>query len=839
MKTKLFSTPQDGVKTGSSTHPADSVFPHASSARKSPKAPERFEASENALEVFERRYSQKKENGQNETPEEMCRRVAHALALVELEYGKSAEEVKAIEEAFYAVLMRKEFTPAGRTLTNAGTQFPIVANCIVLHIDDSMDSIFSTLRDAALLQQAGSGLGFPLHLMRPAGTNTKRSQGQASGPVSFLKVYNQAFGVIKQQNRHGANMAVMRVDHPDILEFVHCKEKEGEVSNFNVSVGLTDEFMQAVKDNDPNPWYCNFNGQKMKPRRIKRTGGETAIAIEEVTMTARELFQEIIATAWINGEPGCVFLDEVNNKNPLPGLGRIEACNPCGEQFLHDGDVCNLGSINLEMFVTENRTIDFERLREVTKVATQMLDNVIDISVFSADRVNNTARANRRIGLGIMGFADMLYLMRIGYNTEEGRKVAEDVMRTIQETAHETSRELAESKSVFPNYDKSIYKMQGVRMRNAALTNIAPTGTISMLFDVSGGVEPYFALAYHYKGILGGNVKLHYVNKHLERALKEQGIYSDELMEKIVKEGSVQNIDEIPDDLKKTFVVAMDISAEDHIRMQATFQKHLDNAISKTVNFPNEATKDDVLNGYLLAWELRCKGCTVYRDGSREFQILNLNSSDVASETSKSEASAAATPVTTPSVPAAAQTIIPRNRPEMMHGSTYKIATSYGNLYITINDDAEGNPFEVFASIGKNGGFFGAQSEAICRMISLTLRSGIDPKEVISQLKGIRGPDVTWYEGGQIHSLADAIGQILEKHWKRDQAKIPLKFQASSQAAAEQQTAAAIAPAADPYASSRSIADLGHAPVCPDCGNMLTMGEGCMSCKSCGYSKCG
>jgi ribonucleoside-diphosphate reductase alpha chain len=786
--------------------------------------PERFEATENALEVFIRRYAARKGDG-HETPEEMFRRVAHALAEVERTYGKNDTEVQVTEEAFYNTFLRKEFTPAGRTLTNVGTPFPLIANCIVLHIDDSMDSIFSTLRDAALLQQAGSGLGFPLHLMRPAGSDTKRSQGQASGPVSFLKVYNQAFGVIKQQNRHGANMAVMRVDHPDILEFIHSKEQEGVISNFNISIGLTDGFMKRVQTNDPEPWMCVWNGKAVKPRRITRDGSETAIRLEEATMTARELFQEIIETAWSNGEPGCVFLDEVNHTNPLPGLGRIEACNPCGEQFLHDGDVCNLGSINLEVFVTRERAIDFDRLREVTRRAVRMLDNVVDLSDFPADRVNRVARSNRRVGLGIMGFADMLYRLRVPYNSEEGRKVAEDVMRTIHETAHETSRLLAKEKGNFPNWEKSIYKMRGVHMRNAALTNIAPTGTVSMLFDVSGGVEPYFALAYHYKGILGGDVQLQYVNKHLGQALRERGMYSEELMERIIEQGSVQNIDEIPDDIKRTFVVAMDISAEDHIRMQAAFQKHLDNAISKTINFTNGATKEDVLNGYLLAWELRCKGCTVYRDGSRTFQILNLNT--------KAATTASAQP------PEAVQenergAIVPRKRPDAMRGTTYKVATAYGNLYITINDDEQDRPFEVFASIGKNGGFFGAQSEAICRMASLALRSGIDPEEVANQLKGIRGPDVSWHNGGQIHSLADAVGQILERHLKRDQSQLELGY---PQPPVEQ---AKLIPVPEvPCEKRQDIADLGHAPACPECGAMMVIGEGCLSCKNCGYSKCG
>jgi len=746
------------------------------------------------------------------------RRVAKALAEVEIRYGKPAEQVEMIEREFLTILMRKEFTPAGRTLTNAGTEFPIVANCIVLNVQDSMGDIFSTLRDASLLQQAGSGLGFPLHLMRPAGWNTKRSQGQASGPISFLKVYNQAFGVIKQQNRHGANMAVMRVDHPDILEFVHCKKTEGEISNFNISVGLTEEFMQAVERNESQPWLCEWDVQKLKPRRITRDGSETAIKVEEVTITARELFDEIIEAAWNNGEPGCVFIDAINDANPLPGLGRMEATNPCGEQPLHDGDVCNLGSINLEKFVTPNHQVDTTRLREVTRAAIRLLDNVVDISDFPAERVNRTARNNRRVGLGVMGFADMLYQMNIGYHTPEGRTVAEQVMSVIQAAAHEISEELANEKGVFPNFEKSVYAARGVKRRNTALTTIAPTGTISMFFDVSGGIEPYFALAYHYAGILGGDVKLSYVNKHLEAALREAGLYTDELMERIIKTGSLQAIAEIPDHIKKTFVVAMDISAEDHIKMQAAFQKHTDNAISKTINFPNSATKTDVLNGYLLAWRLGCKGCTVYRDGSREVQVLNLNDQP-AQELSD-----------------ARPTITPRLRPTELHGTTYKIDTAYGNLYITINSDDIGLPFEIFATIGKTGGFFAAQSEALCRLISLSLRSGLAADSIIKQLKGIRSPDISWFEGGQIHSLADAIGQVLEKHIKQVPA---VSASVDAPAAVSTEPTAETISFASTSSQRISISEFGYAPVCPDCHNNLTFAEGCMKCAACGFSKCG
>lgn len=580
--------------------------------------------SANSLQIMAKRYLLTDYEGNIlETPEDMFRRVANAIANVEKEYGMSEKDVKKLSEDFYEIMSNLEFTPAGRTISNAGTPFPLIFNCIVLHAEDSMEGIFQTLKDAALLQQAGAGLGFPIHLLRPAGTIAKRSRGVASGPVSFLKVYDQAFGVVKQQNRHGANMAVMRVDHPDILEFIDCKKTEGVLKNFNISVGLTDEFMKAVKNNSKEPWLCEWKGHKIKPRIIKRDRYETVVGTEEVTITAKEIFDRIIENAWSNGEPGCVFLDEVNRTNPLPGLGRIEACNPCGEQFLHDGDVCNLGSINLEKFVKDEK-IDFDRLRFVVRNAVRMLDNVIDLSDFPVQKVNDTARNNRRIGLGIMGFADMLYLLKIPYNSEEGRKVAEKVMNFINEEAHKTSMELAKKKDVFPNWDLSIYKNKNIPMRNAALTNIAPTGTISMMFDCSGGIEPYFALAYYYKGILDGKTKLFYMNKHLKKVLKERNLFSEKIIEKIIEKGTLKNIKEIPEDIKRVFVTAMDISAEDHILMQASFQKYIDNSISKTINFPQNATKEDVRKGYIMAWELGCKGCTVYRDKSREEQVLNI-----------------------------------------------------------------------------------------------------------------------------------------------------------------------------------------------------------------------
>ncbi|MEX1997721.1 MAG: adenosylcobalamin-dependent ribonucleoside-diphosphate reductase [Candidatus Andersenbacteria bacterium] len=598
----------------------------------------------NALQVVAKRYLQQDDDGNPlETPEEMFARVAAHLANVERRYGKSGEEIDEWQEKFYEVLANFEFTPAGRTITNAGASTPVVANCIVLHFEDSMAGIFETLKEATLLQQQGSGLGFAFHLLRPAGMRASRTQGRASGPVSFLQVYNTAFGIIQQQNRHGANMAVMRVDHPDILDFLHCKEREGSIVNFNISVGLTDAFMEAVDRNLDEPWMCEWQGVKMYPRRVKRNARGIVEEVIEEKMTAREIFDEIVSHAWNNGEPGAVFLDEVNRTNPVPRLGRIETCNPCGEQFLHDGDVCNLGSINLASFAKHGQ-LDEERLREVTRISTRMLDNVVDTYGFAVDRVQRTAVGNRRLGLGVMGFADLLYQLRLGYNAPEGFAMAERVMSIIQDESHQTSQKLAQEKGTFGNWELSVFADQGVKMRNAALTTVAPTGTIAMMFDCSGGVEPFFALAYHYKGILGGKVSLHYVNKFLEKELKERGLYTEELINRIIEEGSLQNITEIPYDMKRVYVTAMDIKAEDHIRMQAAFQKHVDNSISKTCNFPNEATHEDVRAGYILGWKLRCKGMTVYRDGSRDLQVLNLNKDKSKDKQEEAKSMVAATP---------------------------------------------------------------------------------------------------------------------------------------------------------------------------------------------------
>jgi ribonucleoside-diphosphate reductase alpha chain len=780
--------------------------------------------SENSLKMMQKRYLMPYDEGGQEMPADMFERVANALAEVEKNYGKSEEFVEQAAKDFFSVMANKEYTPAGRTLTNAGGETPLIANCIVLRIEDSMESIFQTLKEAALLQQAGCGLGFDLSEMRPAHSATKKSRGKSSGPVTFLSVYDKAFGTIKQQGRHGANMAMMRVDHPDVLDFIECKKVEGEIRNFNISVTITDEFMKQLRDDPNSQWFAQFNGRKMKPHNVLRHPNGSVYDAEEIDITVQELFDKLVEHAWQNGEPGIAFIDTINRTNPLPGLGPIAASNPCGEQFLHAYDNCNLGSINLARLV-KDKEVDWERLRFVTRNAVRLMDNVIDKFDFPVPQVTELAKKNRRIGLGIMGFADMLFQLGIQYDSAEGIKTAEQVMGFINKESHKASEDLAAEKAEFPNFDKSIFAIQGIRRRNAALTTVAPTGSISMMFDASSGVEPNFALAYVKQDKDGQQYK--YFNAHFQKALN--GLHltegqQKEIMDTVLEKGSIQSIDWLSQDIRDIFVVAMDISGQAHMEMQAAFQRHVDNSISKTINLPNSATREDVAGSFVSAWKLGCKAATVYRDGSRQIQILNIGSADKI--TSTTERPGESTNTTQESFDGS-KSVGPRKRPEVMAGKTYRTKTGYGTLYVTVNDDEQGIPFEVFATIGKSGGFFQEQSEAICRLASLALRSHIRVEEVVRKLKGIRGPMPVFTDKGTVLSLPDAIGSILEEHITGIREIEDLLERPEGQEV--------FAFAKD---ENLSMADFGFMPGCPDCGSQLVMAEGCISCKGCGFSRC-
>ncbi len=794
--------------------------------------------SENALKMMKKRYLAKREDGTQETPAELFHRVARGLAEVErTKHGKSAAEAAKLEQDFFDIMANKEHTPAGRTLTNVGNGTPIIANCIVLPVMDTLEDIFQTLKEAASLQQAGSGLGFSFGHLRPAGTPTKRTNGMSSGPIEFLKIYNTAFGIIKQQGRHGANMAIMPVHHPDILDFIHCKKVEGDIRNFNISVGITDEFMRAVTEKPNEQWMATWNGKKMKPHRVLRTPNGSVTGFEEVDITAKQLFDELVEGAWFNGEPGVVNLDEANRTNPLPQLGEIDCTNPCGEQFLHHYDVCNLGSLNLSAFV-KNKKIDWARLRQVTRTAVRLHDNVIDLYGHPVQKVTDRAQGTRRIGLGIMGFADMLYKLEVKYSSDEGRALGEKVMEFINLEAHKMSQSLAREKGEFPLWKESAWGKKGVKMRNAALTTVAPTGSISMFTDCSSGIEPNFALYFTKQDKDGLQYK--YLNPVFEQALKDRGIDIEKsgVMAELLKTGSIQNLSTLPKDLRDTFVVSMDISAEDHIKMQSSFQKHVDNSISKTINFPNSATREEVAAGYILAWKMKCKGMTFYRDGSRQVQVLNIGTNEIKSTTDAiGGGTTTAKTIEKPlNLPMDEHRVTPRIRPEVVNGKTYKVKTGYGSLFVTVNDDERGAPLEVFATLGKSGGFFQEQSEALCRLISVSLRSHIKVEEIIQQLKGIRGPMPVMTNKGTVLSLPDAIAQILEEHATK----------ATKPAAEASQVAELVAAAtantqksAETPIKKQSLANYGMMPGCPECGGNLILKEGCMACSNCGFSRCG
>ena len=752
----------------------------------------------NAKTVLERRYLAKDENGNIvETIEELFHRVASTIAKADAAYGSGEEDIAKLEERFYNMMTEREFMPNSPTLMNAGRPLGQLSACFVLPIEDSMADIFDTVKYAALVHQSGGGTGFSFSRLRQEGSIVHSTGGVASGPVSFMKVFNAATEAVKQGGtRRGANMGMLRVDHPDILKFIDCKENNNEINNFNISVAITDKFMKAVED--------GAEYELIAPNSKEAVG----------TLDARTVFDKIVDAAWRNGEPGVVFIDEMNRYNPTPALGEIESTNPCGEQPLLPYEACNLGSINLGLCVAEDDgipTIDYERIARIVRDSVHFLDNVIDVNHYPLPIIDKNTRLTRKIGLGVMGFADMLLKLGVPYNSVEAEKAAEEVMSLIQSEGRTASAELAEKRGVFPAWRDSVFGEEGFAVRNATVTTIAPTGTISIIADASGGCEPMFAYAFT-KNVMDGD-KLLVCNDLLVEKLKEAGVYSDALMHRIAEEGTLAHIPEIPEEIRRVFVCAHDITPEWHIRIQAAFQKYTDNAVSKTINFPNSATRAEVKEAYLLAYRLGCKGTTVYRDGSRDSQVLTTG---VKKEEEK--------PLEIPE-PLFGK-ITPRPRPGMTWGATEKVKIGCGSLFITVNRDEKGI-CEVFTSTGKGGGC-PSQSEATARLVSIALRSGISQQEILAQLKGIRCPSTVRQPGMKCTSCPDAIARTIEKMTKMLNTE-------SIGIIEEPKEDENPVPAAKGNKPILGADDKLH---CPECGKVLRHEGGCTVC-DCGFSHCG
>jgi ribonucleoside-diphosphate reductase alpha chain len=744
--------------------------------------------------VLRERYLTRKDGAVVETPEEMCWRVAVSIAAGEARYGRSPAAVHEVASAFYDVMVDGAFVPNSPTLMNAGKGNGLqYSACYVLPVGDSMEEIFDSVKAAAIIHKSGGGTGFAFSRLRPKDDIVASTGGRASGPVSFLRVFNGATEAVKQGGtRRGANMGILRVDHPDILEFIDCK-LDGGITNFNISVAATERFMDALA----------------KGEEYELINPHTRAVVSR--LSAKAVFDRIVRAAWRTGDPGMVFIDRINGSpaNPTPDLGQVEATNPCGEQPLLPNEACNLGSLNVARFGRQTESgewaIDWDEMERVVRLAVRFLDDVIEMNPYPLPEIDATVKANRRIGLGIMGWADLLFVLGIPYDSQEAIDLADQLMAFVKEKAHDQCARLAEERGPFPNWSRSIYARERP-MRNSTVTTIAPTGTISMIAGCSSGIEPIFALAFEHRVKQSeGERVLTFVNETFERIAIEQGFYSDALMKEIVRRGTLHGIPGVPEPAAHIFKTSHEISYEWHVRHQAAFQRHTDNGVSKTINLPNGASEEDVASAYRLAWELGCLGITVFRDGCKGEQVLNVG-------VGKKE-KAAATPVAGPAV------IKPR--PHSLTGATYRMESPLGTAFITVNETREGDPFEVFVQVGKGGSDTMAVAEALGRLISLVLRlpSPLSPQrrleEVISQLSRIGGGSPLGFGAAKILSLPDGLARVLAEHIGQ------LKAGGTGAVATDE-------------AARRRIGDL-----CKECGQAtFVYEEGCKKCLSCGFNEC-
>lgn len=816
--------------------------------------------SESSNKILKERYLLK--GGGLEVVETVSERfwhIAYDISSGDFDFDVSPKKIEEKAKEFYTMMVKQEFLPNSPTIMNSGKQNGLqYSACFVLPVGDSLPEIFDSVKYAALIHQTGGGTGFAFSRLRAAGSRVNTTGGVASGPVSFLRVFNAATESIKQGGtRRGANMGILRIDHPDILEFIRCKAElddlnkpvydrvapllpddearkffkttllDKQISNFNISCAVTTPFMEALAKGEDYDLIDPHDGSVVGK------------------LNAKQVFDEIIERAWATGDPGLIFIDRINTSpaNPVPKLETIESTNPCGEQPLAPWDACNLGSINLGKFVlADGSDVDWERLKTVTKNAVHFLDNVVQTNPYTLKQIYDEVHNNRRIGLGVMGFADMLFKLKVAYNSDRALNLAEKVMKFINENGHEMSEELAVQRGPFPNWINSIYAEKdspsfaerpsttaygsGRPIRNSTVTTIAPTGTISIIGDCSSGIEPVFALAYIHKAKAAGDQyrTLTIANQTFTEIAKREGFYTDDLAQKVMDNGSVKGLSEVPQEWQDVFITAPEIDPVTHVKMQSAFQKYTDNGVSKTINLPNSATQDDVRTAYMMAYETGCDGITIYRDGSKSVQVLNVSSSLNKAQAAPLEEAPVA------------------ERPMILRGRTYKVSTPVGEAFVTINRDEQNQPFEVFVTVGKGGMHTMADAEAMGRLVSLSLRlsrQASSPKEVAQkiaeQLRGIGGASSVGFGKNRVMSLADAIAKVLSEdivlNGSEFQAEvIPLNLTPQVNTGTDD-----IAGMPTPVASSSKV----QADLCPECGSAsFVMEEGCKKCHSCGYSMC-
>src|SRR5574337_913171 len=797
MPGKVSESPVHGVENGGATTQALGARPAKNG-----------QWSESALRVLKERYLMRDATGVKETPEEMCWRVAVAIAKAEGQWGRSEAEALQVAESFYDVMVEGKFLPNSPTMMNAGKGNGMqYSACFVLPVEDSMEGIFEAVKRAAIIHQSGGGTGFAFSRLRPKDTLVKSTGGKASGPISFLRVFNAATEAVKQGGaRRGANMGILKVDHPDILEFIDCK-LDGGITNFNISVAATKTFMDALEKDETY--------ELVDPHTRLVTGH----------LRADEVFRRIVQAAWRTGDPGMIFIDRINASpsNPIPQDEVIEATNPCGEQPLGPNDACNLGSVNLARFYLPSipvdsgmtERIDWVGLEQVVQTAVRFLDDVIDVNPYPLQDITEEVHKNRRIGLGVMGWADLLLELGLPYDSDEAVTLGEEIMGFIRRIGHDASAKLAEARGPFPRWSRSIYKGKKP-LRNATVTTIAPTGTISIIVGCSSGIEPIFAVAFSH---IVGDRHLTFVNPIFEEVAKRRGFYSEELMRRVAERGTVRGLEGVPEDVQRVFVTAHEIAPAWHVKMQAAFQHQTDNGVSKTINLPNSATPDDIAKAYMMAYELGCLGITVFRDGCKDTQVLHIGTG---TQPAVIEAGGEALP----SLPTVEEAGVEgrlkvKPRPRTMKGVTYRAETPLGTAFVTVNQNGEGEPFEVFASVGKAGSDTSAVSEAIGRLLSMILRlpSSMSPRErveqIVSQLSGIGGRRPMGFGKDRVRSLPDAIAQVLAEHIGLSE------------------------PGVREILAARGKGAVKVGDMCPDCGlATLVYEEGCQKCYSCGFSEC-